>query len=98
MIEVLDNLDYGDSGDLVASIFDGYPTYTNEGITTSFQELLNNFGVKLEDLRKKNPETAKDEKFTFTGDINLKDGKEFQEYNNFIFDTLINSLKIKLMI
>lgn len=96
MIEVLDNLDYGDSGDLVASIFDGYPTYTNEGITTSFQELLNNFGVKLEDLRKKNPETAKDEKFTFTGDINLKDGKEFQEYNNFIFDTLIEFFKDKV--
>ena len=61
-----------------------------------FQELLNNFGVKFEDLRKKNPETAKNEKFTFTGDINLKDGKEFQEYNNFIFDTLIKFFKDKV--
>lgn len=93
VIQTLDSLNFEDASNLINSIFDSYP---KNSTPTSFQELLNNFGVKLEDLRKKNPETAKDEKFTFTGDINLKDGKEFQEYNNFIFDTLIEFFKDKV--
>lgn len=93
VIQTLDSLNFEDASTLINSIFDSYP---KNSTPTSFQELLNNFGVKLEDLRKKNSETAKDEKFTFTGDINLKDGKEFQEYNNFIFDTLIKFFKEKV--
>lgn len=87
VIKTLDNLSVGDAAELISSIFDGYPE--NKGVPSSFQELLDEFGVKLEELKKLNPETAKNEKFTFTGDVNLKDGAEFQEYNNFIFETLI---------
>ena len=87
VMKTLDSLDYEDAYDLVRSIFNGYPE--NKGVPSSFQELLDNFGVKLEELKKLNPETAKNEKFTFTGDVNLKDGTDSKEYNNFIFDTLI---------
>ena len=87
VMKTLDNLSVGDATDLVRSIFEGYPE--NKGVPSSFQELLDNFGVKLEELKKLNPETAKNEKFTFTGDVNLKDGTDSKEYNNFIFDTLI---------
>lgn len=87
VIKTLDSLNGGDAAELVSSIFDGYPE--NKGVPSSFQELLDDFGVKLEELKKLNPEEHKDDKFTFTGDINLKDGTDSQEYNNFIFDTLI---------
>lgn len=87
VMKTLDNLSVGDATDLVRSIFDGYPE--NKGVPSSFQELLDNFGIKLEELKKLNPETAKNDKFTFTGDVNLKDGTDSKEYNNFIFDTLI---------
>ena len=94
VMKTLDNLSVGDATDLVRSIFNGYPE--NKGVPSSFQELLDNFGVKLEELKKLNPETAKNEKFTFTGDVNLKDGTDSKEYNNFIFDTLIKFFKDRI--
>ena len=94
VMKTLDSLDYEDAYDLVRSIFNGYPE--NKGVPSSFQELLDNFGVKLEELKKLNPETAKNEKFTFTGDVNLKDGTDSKEYNNFIFDTLIKFFKDRI--
>ncbi len=87
VMKTLDNLSVGDATDLVRSIFDGYPE--NKGVPSSFQELLDNFGVKLEELKKLNPEEHKNDKYSFTGDVNLKDGTDSKEYNNFIFDTLI---------
>ncbi|MDD2887874.1 MAG: hypothetical protein PHY66_08715 [Aliarcobacter sp.] len=87
VIKTLDNLSVGDAAELVSSIFDGYPE--NKGVPSSFQKLLDDFGVKLEELKKLNPEEHKNDKFTFTGDVNLKDGTDSKEYNNFIFDTLI---------
>lgn len=94
VIKTLDNLSVGDAAELVSSIFDGYPE--NKGIPSSFQELLDNFGIKLKELKKLNPETAKNDKFTFTGDVNLKDGTDSKEYNNFIFDTLIKFFKDRI--
>ncbi len=87
VMKTLDNLSVGDATDLVRSIFDGYPE--NKGVPSSFQELLDNFGVKLEELKKLNPEEHKNDKYSFTGNVNLKDGTDSKEYNNFIFDTLI---------
>jgi len=87
VMKTLDNLSVGDATDLVRSIFDGYPE--NKGVPSSFQELLDNFGVKLEELKKLNPEEHKNDKYSFTGDVNLKDGTDSKEYNTFIFDTLI---------
>ena len=94
VIKTLDSLNGGDAAELVSSIFDGYPE--NKGVPSSFQELLDNFGIKLEELKKLNPETAKNDKFTFTGDVNLKDGTDSKEYNNFIFDTLIKFFKDRI--
>jgi len=94
VMKTLDSLDYEDAYDLVRSIFEGFPE--NKGVPSSFQELLDDFGVKLEELKKLNPETAKNDKFTFTGDINLKDGLDSKEYNNFIFDTLIKFFKDRI--
>ena len=87
VMKTLDSLNGADAYDLVRSIFDGYPE--NKGVPSSFQELLDNFGVKLEELKKLNPEEHKNDKYSFTGDVNLKDGTDSKEYNNFIFDTLI---------
>ncbi|QKF88803.1 hypothetical protein [Arcobacter cloacae] len=87
VMKTLDSLNYEDAYDLVRSIFDGYPE--NKGVPSSFQELLDNFGIKLEELKKLNPEEHKNDKYSFTGDVNLKDGTDSKEYNNFIFDTLI---------
>lgn len=87
ILKTLDSLNGGDASDLLRSIFEGFPE--NKGVPSSFQELLQNFGVKLEDLKKLNPEEHKNDKFTFTGDINLKDGADSKEYNNFILDTLV---------
>ena len=94
VMKTLDSLNGGDAAELVSSIFDGYPE--NNGVPSSFQELLDNFGIKLEELKKLNPETAKNDKFTFTGDVNLKDGTDSKEYNNFIFDTLIKFFKDRI--
>lgn len=94
VMKTFDSLDYEDAYDLVRSIFEGFPE--NKGVPSSFQELLDNFGIKLEELKKLNPETAKNDKFTFTGDINLKDGIDSKEYNNFIFDTLIKFFKDRI--
>ena len=94
VLKTLDSLNGGDAADLVSSIFEGFPE--NKGVRSSFQELLDNFGIKLEELKKLNPETAKNDKFTFTGDINLKDGIDSKEYNNFIFDTLIKFFKDRI--
>jgi hypothetical protein len=94
VIKTLDSLNGEDAAELVSSIFDGYPE--NKGVPSSFQELLDNFGIKLEELKKLNPETAKNDKFTFTGDVNLKDGTDSKEYNNFIFDTLIKFFKDRI--
>ena len=94
VIKTLDNLSVGDAAELVSSIFNGFPE--NKGVPSSFQELLDNFGIKLEELKKLNPETAKNDKFTFTGDVNLKDGTDSKEYNNFIFDTLIKFFEDKI--
>ena len=94
VLKTLDSLNGGDAADLVSSIFEGFPE--NKGVPSSFQELLDNFGIKLEELKKLNPETAKNDKFTFTGDINLKDGIDSKEYNNFIFDTLIKFFKDRI--
>ena len=79
VMKTFDSLDYEDAYDLVRSIFEGFPE--NKGVPSSFQELLDNFGIKLEELKKLNPETAKNDKFTFTGDINLKDGKSTRDNN-----------------
>jgi hypothetical protein len=94
MIETLNSLNGGDASNLIASIFQNYPENANTPI--SFQELLKNFGVKLEDLKKLNPEEHKNDKFTFTGDINLKNGADSKEYNNFIFDTLVKFFKDRI--
>ncbi|CAM4022975.1 hypothetical protein [Arcobacter cloacae] len=94
VMKTLDNLSVGDATDLVRSIFDGYPG--NKGVPSSFQELLDDFGVKLEELKKLNPEEHKNDKYSFTGDVNLKDGIDSKEYNNFIFDTLIKFFKDRI--
>ena len=94
VIKTLDSLNYEDAGNLINSIFQNYPENANTPI--SFQELLKNFGVKLEDLKKLNPEEHKNDKFTFTGDINLKNGADSKEYNNFIFDTLVKFFKDRI--
>lgn len=94
VIKTLDSLNYEDAGNLINSIFQNYPENANTPI--SFQELLKNFGVKLEDLKKLNPEEHKNNKFTFTGDINLKDGAHSKEYNNFILDTLVKFFKDRI--
>ena len=93
VIKTLDSLNGGDASNLIASIFQNYP---ENSTPVSFQELLKNFGVKLEDLKKLNPEEHKDDKFTFTGDINLKDGADSKEYNNFILDTLVKFFKDRI--
>lgn len=94
VIKTLDSLNYEDAGNLINSIFQNYPENANTPI--SFQELLKNFGVKLEDLKKLNPEEHKNDEFTFTGDINLKNGADSKEYNNFIFDTLVKFFKDRI--
>ncbi|MFV7789418.1 hypothetical protein ACNSOP_04490 [Aliarcobacter lanthieri] len=86
-LETLDSLDANEVAGLVCNIFLGYPNQ----VSSSFQELLNQFGVKLEDLKQNQSEEERS-KFTFTGDININD-KMSLEYQNFIFDTLIGFFK-----
>jgi hypothetical protein len=90
ILNTLDNLDTRDINSFIGNIFLGWEDDSN----SSFEDLLKQYGVKLEDLRNKNPE-SKDDKYTFTGDINLKNdnSQESIEYNNFIFDTLLDYFK-----
>ena len=53
--------------------------------------------MKIINLKlKKSSKVYKNDKFTFTGDVNLKDGTDSKEYNNFIFDTLIKFFKDRI--
>ncbi|WP_323588003.1 hypothetical protein [Aliarcobacter butzleri] len=90
ILDTLDSLDTGLVADLVSNLFLNYPSKT----TTSFEDLLNQYGVKLEDLNEKQLEEEQS-KFTFTGNININD-KMSLEYQNFIFDTLIGFFKDRI--
>ncbi|MCT7611326.1 hypothetical protein N5U14_10790 [Aliarcobacter butzleri] len=90
ILDTLDSLDTGSVADLVSNLFLNYPSKT----TTSFEDLLNQYGVKLEDLNEKQLEEEQS-KFTFTGNININD-KMSLEYQNFIFDTLIGFFKDRI--
>ena len=92
MIDTFDNLKYRDAITLMENIFYGGAEHQYDNL--NFEDLLKQYGVKLEDLRNKNPE-SQDDKYTFTGDINLKNdnSQESIEYNNFIFDTLLDYFK-----
>lgn len=92
VLQTLDNLSVGDASELINAIFTDYP----EANPISFEKTLERFGIKLDELKKLNPEEHKDDKFTFTGDISLKVGTDSQEYNNFIFDTLIKFFEDKI--
>ena len=92
VLQTLDSLNLEDASGLISAIFTDYP----EANPISFEKTLERFGIKLEELKKLNPEEHKDDKFTFTGNINLKDGTDSKEYNNFIFDTLIKFFEDKI--
>ena len=85
MLETLDSLDQASVYLLVANMFSG------DDNSSSFKELLKEYGVKLEDLKQNQSEKERS-KFTFTGDISIND-KMSLEYQNFIFDTLIGFFK-----
>ena len=85
MLETLDSLDQASVYLLVANMFSG------DDNSSSFKELLKEYGVKLEDLKQNQSEEERS-KFTFTGDISIND-KMSLEYQNFIFDTLIGFFK-----
>ena len=85
MMETLDSLDTHSAYLLVSNMFTG-----NDN-SSSFKELLKEYGVKLEDLKQNQSEEERS-KFTFTGDISIND-KMSLEYQNFIFDTLIGFFK-----
>ena len=85
MMETLDSLDTHSAYLLVSNMFSG-----NDN-SSSFKELLKEYGVKLEDLKQNQSEEERS-KFTFTGDISIND-KMTLEYQNFIFDTLIGFFK-----
>ena len=85
MMETLDSLDTHSAYLLVSNMFSG-----NDN-SSSFKELLKEYGVKLEDLKQNQSEEERS-KFTFTGDISIND-KMSLEYQNFIFDTLIGFFK-----
>lgn len=89
-LETLDSLDLNSVSLLV---FDMFPSGQNE-VSSSFQELLNQYGVKLEDLKKQNS-SEEESKFTFTGNINMNEQMSL-DYQNFIFDTLIGFFKDKI--
>jgi len=96
ILEVFDSLGSDVSG-LYNAIFGGGPEYQNEkGI--NFEELLKKYGVKLEDLKKTDPQFAKDNPEVFSGDINLKNDNspESQAYNNFIFKTIVGFFKDRI--
>ncbi|WP_066167572.1 hypothetical protein [Aliarcobacter cryaerophilus] len=85
MMETLDSLDTHSAYLLVSHMF------SDDGNSSSFKELLKEYGVKLEDL-KQNQSKEDRSKFIFTGDININD-KMSLEHQNFIFDTLIGFFK-----
>ncbi|WP_419678228.1 hypothetical protein ACN2EN_03075 [Aliarcobacter lanthieri] len=85
MLETLDSLDQASVYLLVANMFSG------DDNSSSFKELLKEYGVKIEDLKQNQSEEERS-KFTFTGDISIND-KMSLEYQNFIFDTLIGFFK-----
>ncbi|MEM5556978.1 hypothetical protein AAHK07_00470 [Aliarcobacter cryaerophilus] len=85
MMETLDSLDTHSAYLLVSHMF------SDDDNSSSFKELLKEYGVKLEDL-KQNQSKEDRSKFIFTGDININD-KMSLEYQNFIFDTLIGFFK-----
>ncbi|MCG3689608.1 hypothetical protein [Aliarcobacter butzleri] len=89
-LETLDSLDLNSVSLLV---FDMFPSGQNE-VSSSFQELLNQYGVKLEDLKKQNS-SEEESKFTFKGNININEQMSL-DYQNFIFDTLIGFFKDKI--
>ncbi|MCK5294280.1 MAG: hypothetical protein KAJ49_06475 [Arcobacteraceae bacterium] len=92
ILDTFDSLEQRDVNSLYYAIFHGGIEHQDDD--SNFEDLLKQYGIKLEDLRNKNPE-AQDEKYTFTGDINLKNdnSSESIEYNNFIFDTLLDYFK-----
>lgn len=97
MLNLFDSLSDLDVSNLYDAIFHGGVEYQNEtGI--DFETLLQKYGVKLEDLKQTDPQFAKDNPEVFSGDINLKNdnSKESQEYNNFIFKTLIGFFKDRI--
>jgi|GEM_PF-6063781 len=96
LLETLDSLDIISTILLVDNMFPvpGYTNISSYGVSSSFKELLEQYGIKLEDLKKQNP-NEENSKFTFTGDININD-KMSLEYQNFIFDTLIGFFKDRI--
>jgi len=98
ILDTLYGLSNRDASDLVISIFNGYPENNNSAEQTSFQELLTKYGVKLEDLKQKDPQFAKENPEVFSGDINLKNDNspESQAYNNFIFKTIVGFFKDRI--
>jgi len=96
ILEVFDSLG-SDVSDLYNAIFGGGPEYQNEkGI--NFEELLKKYGVKLEDLKQKDPQFAKENPEVFSGDINLKNDNSVESvaYNNFIFKTIVGFFKDRI--
>ncbi len=67
MLKTLDSLEYEDVNELVKYLFLGEGENDN---SNTFQDRLNEFGVELADLRKKDPELYKEEPI-FTGNIDL---------------------------
>jgi len=98
ILDTFDSLDTNSVIDIVSSIFKGYPENNNSAEQTSFQELLTKYGVKLEDLKQKDPQFAKENPEVFNGDINLKNDNspESQAYNNFIFKTIVGFFKDRI--
>ena len=98
MIETFDSLDIVQLSSLVSTIFYGTPEEQNIDMSFSFQTLLEKYGVKLEDLKQKDPQFAKENPEVFSGDINLKNDNsaESQAYNNFIFKTIVGFFKDRI--
>jgi len=97
ILDTFDSLNTSNLIDLKFAIFNGGPEYQDEkGI--NFEELLKKYGVKLEDLKQKDPQFAKENPEVFSGDINLKNDNspESQAYNNFIFKTIVGFFKDRI--
>jgi hypothetical protein len=95
MLKTLDDVDSNDASDLIDNIFYGGVEHQHDDF--KFEDLLKQYGVKLEDLKSRNPD-SQDDKYTFTRDINLRNDSspESIEYNNFIFDTLLGYFKERI--
>ncbi len=83
LLKTLDNLNLGHVRNIVRYLFSPYQIREDySGESPNFQEMLDKFAAAIQ--------KSKEEKnFTFTGDINLKHDFKYKDYNNFIFDTLI---------